>query len=52
MAEQAIAALGGERRIVVSVSPPENQQPAKTRAELPLKLPVYKMGEQHATRKA
>ncbi|HXT61184.1 MAG TPA: transketolase [Pirellulales bacterium] len=52
MAEKAIAALGGERRITVSVSPPENQQPARTRAEQPLKLPVYKVGEQHATRKA
>ncbi len=51
-AKAAIAELGGERQIRVSVALPERREPARTVAEKPLKLPVYKAGAKEATRKA
>src|SRR5206468_6724621 len=52
-AVQAIAELGGERRVTVRVRPPEPAQPAPSGpAAPPLQLPVYKQGDSVATRRA
>lgn len=51
-AKAAIAELGGERRVLLSVAPPERQAPADRRAAQPLALPEYKLGDKIATRKA
>jgi transketolase len=52
-AKQAIAELGGERKLTVTTHKPETRQPAT----LPLpketpKLPTYQVGQKEATRKA
>ncbi|TMJ08894.1 MAG: transketolase, partial [Bacillati bacterium ANGP1] len=55
-AVQAIAELGGERRVTVRVRPPEPAPPAPNGvqgpAAPPLQLPVYKEGDSVATRRA
>src|SRR5205823_2368628 len=55
-AVQAVAELGGERRVTVRVHPPEPAQPAPSAVEgpaaPPLQLPVYKQGDSVATRRA
>ncbi|HVX62247.1 MAG TPA: transketolase [Pirellulales bacterium] len=51
-AQAAIAELGGVRQVTVSAESPERQSPARTRADKPLALPVYKRGEKEATRQA
>jgi transketolase len=51
-AKAAIEELGGERQMRVAVALPERREPARTVAETPLKLPVYKAGAKEATRKA
>ena len=50
-AEKDIAALGGERHIVVQVSRPESEQPAPLPPPKPLQPPTYQVGDQVATRK-
>lgn len=52
MAERAIAELGGERHIVVSVAKPEQASVAPRPAAEPVKLPSYELGSQVATRSA
>lgn len=50
---KAIAELGGERHITISVQNPEEQgQPASTGNAQPLQLPTYNKGAQVATRRA
>src|SRR5262249_30384632 len=51
-AKRAIAELGGERKIVVSVQKPEDRKPAARAAGKPLQLPKYTVGSKEATRKA
>lgn len=51
-AKEAIKELGGERHITVSVAKPTHLKPATRPAAQPLKLPVYKVGTEEATRKA
>src|ERR671938_1433720 len=52
MAKEAIAALGGERHIVVQVhQPPSGGQAPRGEAQA-VQLPQYKMGDSVATRKA
>jgi transketolase len=51
-AREAIQELGGERRITVDVAKPRNLQAATPPAAQPLKLPVYEVGTEEATRKA
>ena len=46
-----IAALGGERNMVVEVHKPESRQPASPPHSQPLQLPRYKEGDLVATRK-
>jgi transketolase len=49
--EAAIAELGGERNIVVTVDKPDSFD-APSRESRPLELPAYELGDQVATRKA
>ncbi len=51
-AVQAIAELGGERRITVQVRPPVSAVPAPRPAAQPVQLPAYRPGESVATRRA
>jgi transketolase len=51
-AQRAIAELGGERHIVVSVQPPEHAAPSSRTTPRPLQLPSYDVGSTVATRKA
>ena len=51
-AKEAIKELGGERHITVPVAKPAPLQPATPPAAQPLKLPVYEVGTEEATRKA
>lgn len=51
-AKDAIAELGGERHLIVSVQKPDAAEPAVMPPTQPLKLPVYEMGTKEATRKA
>jgi transketolase len=51
-AQRALAELGGERHIVVSVRPPEAAQPAPRGGEQRLQLPTYALGSAAATRSA
>jgi transketolase len=51
-AAAAIQELGGERHVTISVAKPAHLQPAAPPATQPLKLPVYEIGMQEATRKA
>lgn len=51
-AKDAIKELGGERHVVVHVAKPAPLQPAPPPTALPLKLPVYEIGTEEATRKA
>lgn len=51
-AVQAIAELGGERRVAVRVSPPAPAQPGARPVVQPVQLPAYKPGESVATRRA
>src|SRR5437764_11878911 len=51
-AKEAIAALGGERHLVVQVHQPPSGGQAPRRAAQALQLPQYKMGDSVATRKA
>src|SRR6185437_12628285 len=52
MEKAALAELGGVRHILVTTLKPENLQPAPRPAGQPLKLPVYEVGKEVATRKA
>lgn len=49
-AAQAIAELGGERRLTVRPSRPEPASPP-TREQVPVQLPTYKVGDAVATRR-
>jgi transketolase len=51
-ARQAIQELGGERHLTIRTRAPEDQQPAPPPPSQPLKLPVYEIGAEEATRKA
>ena len=51
-AAEAIKELGGERHITVVVAKPAHRSPAAAPAAQALKLPVYKVGTEEATRKA
>jgi transketolase len=51
-AKQALAELGGERQLTVSVRKPEDKRPAPPPAGKPQKLPAYPVGGKEATRKA
>ena len=51
-AEKAIKELRGERHITVVVAKPAHLRPATSPAVQPLKLPVYEVGTEEATRKA
>jgi transketolase len=51
-AQEAIKELGGERHITVVVAKPTDLRPATPPAAQPLKLPVYEIGTEEATRKA
>ena len=51
-AKGAIKELGGERHITVPVAKPVHVQPATPAMAQPLKLPVYEVGTEEATRKA
>jgi transketolase len=51
-AKEALAELGGERHIIVTVPKPEDKQPASPPPAKPLKLPTYPVGSKEATRKA
>jgi transketolase len=51
-AERAIAELGGERHLVVPPKTPDPHQPVDRGAPKPVELPVYKVGDSVATRKA
>ena len=51
-AQQAIAKLGGERHLTVSVGKPQSAAPAPRPAPQPLQLPEYRVGESVATRRA
>lgn len=51
-AAQAIAELGGERHLTVQVRKPDALRPVPRPASAPLQLPVYKVGEGVATRRA
>ena len=51
-AKEAIKELGGERHSTVQVAKPAHLQPATPPAAQPLKLPVYEVGTEEATRKA
>jgi transketolase len=51
--QQAIAQLGGERQIIISVDKPDNQgQPVAFIQPQPLQLPTYQQGKKVATRRA
>jgi transketolase len=52
MEKAALAELGSVRHIRVTTLKPENLQPAPRPAGQPLKLPVYEVGKEVATRKA
>lgn len=51
-AQTAIAELGGERSIIIQSPKPESKEPSSPTADKPLRLPVYKVGDQEETRKA
>ena len=51
-AKEAIAELGGERRITIQVPKPPSLPPAAPPAAQPLQLPRYELGTKEATRKA
>jgi transketolase len=51
-AKAAIAELGGERNVRVTVQKPEDRKPPALPAPKPPKLPVYEVGAKEATRKA
>jgi transketolase len=51
-AREAIEELGGERRITVDLEQPRPQRKATPPAAQPLRLPVYEVGTEEATRKA
>jgi len=51
-ATEAIRELGGERHLTVPVAKPARLQPATPPAARPLKLPVYEVGTEEATRNA
>lgn len=51
-ATEAIKELGGERHIIIRVEKPAQLQPATPPAAQTLKLPVYAVGTEEATRKA
>ncbi len=51
-ATEAIKELGGARHITVPVATPAHLQPATLPTAQPLKLPVYKVGTEEATRRA
>jgi transketolase len=51
-AEEGIKELGGERHMTVVVAKPARLLQATPPAALPLKLPVYEVGTEEATRKA
>ncbi len=51
-AREAIRELGGERHATVRVAKPAPSRPAVAPAARPLKLPVYEVGSEEATRKA
>jgi transketolase len=51
-ARDAIKELGGERHITVHVAKPARRQAATPPAAQPVKLPVYEVGTEEATRKA
>ncbi len=51
-AREAIKELGGERHLTVHVAKPATLQPATPPTAQPLRLPVYEVGSEEATRKA
>jgi transketolase len=51
-AQQAIAELGGERKLSIATLRPENHRPAASANPAPVKLPTYAASTKEATRRA